>query len=514
MPALNNPDDVTANIQTLLQQGKPEQVVTQLKTICNPENANPAHWYFFGIALEETGNTESAAKALETSLTIMPTSIAALTGLGRTYNTLKKHQEATVVLKQLLTLKQDHKPALLQLVVSYLALEQFDEAEAICNDLISASMFDVEALLHLGLIRKIQNQYDEAIALFDQALMFQPDAVPVLVNKGLTLQASGRVDEAITVFKEVAQNNPDAARLWHILAVAYLGKANLLEAINCLQRAFELDPSNIETGLILANGLRHAGRTSDCETICKKILEVDPKNAEALFFQDAYSKQKNNNSLDRIPAEVTRQMYKGKDVGSKFDRCLSAELDYKGPGTLNNAVRKELSSTKNKIDILELGCGSGLCGSLFSDIADRLIATDISPDMLEAAKEKNTYTELYDADLIDALDNYQSEIDLIIAMDVLCFFGDLTDIFKRCNKALRSDGLFGFSVVKPKTDAVWELQVYGHFVHSLNHLESVAKETGFTQVFSEELSLRREFNVDQYGYVCLYKKDHGLDEAK
>jgi predicted TPR repeat methyltransferase len=127
--------------------------------------------------------------------------------------------------------------------------------------------------------------------------------------------------------------------------------------------------------------------------------------------------------------------------------------------------------------------------------------------MLKSAKDKNAYTELYEADLIDALDNYAGSIDLIIAMDVLCYFGNLTDIFNRCHKALANNGIFAFSVVKPKTDAVWELQVQGHFVHSLEHLQQVANDTGFKQIFSEELALRRELDEDQYGYVCLYQKD-------
>ncbi len=290
--------------------------------------------------------------------------------------------------------------------------------------------------------------------------------------------------------------------------MALLVKADLTQAIECLEKAFELDPSNIETGRQLAQALRHVGRTDECELVCKKILEVDPDNAEALFFQNAFSKQKNNETLDRVPAEVTRQMYKGKNIGKKFDQNLKYAFEYKAPDVLNDAVREAIDHdlSVNKIDILELGCGSGLCGSRFVDIANSLIGTDISPDMLEAAKDKQAYTELYEADLIDALDKYQASMDLIIAMDVLCYFGDLTDIFKRCHEALGEKGIFAFSVVKPKTDAVWELQVQGHFVHSLEHLQQVGEKTGFKQIFAEELPLRRELDEDQYGYVCLYQK--------
>jgi predicted TPR repeat methyltransferase len=126
--------------------------------------------------------------------------------------------------------------------------------------------------------------------------------------------------------------------------------------------------------------------------------------------------------------------------------------------------------------------------------------------MLEAAKAKQTYTDLYAADLVDVLENYKATMDLVIAMDVLCYFGDLTHIFQRCHDVLADKGIFSFSVVKPKTSALWELQVQGHFVHSLEHLQQVGEKTGFKQIFVKELPLRRELNEDQYGYVCLYQK--------
>jgi predicted TPR repeat methyltransferase len=139
-------------------------------------------------------------------------------------------------------------------------------------------------------------------------------------------------------------------------------KSELTQAIECLTKAFELDPINVETGKQLAQALRHVGRTEECETVCKKILETDPENAEALFFQDAYSKQKNNEMLERVPADVTRQIYNGKNIGQHFDNNLKYTFEYKAPEVLNSAVRVALEpgAAVKKIDILELGCGSGL----------------------------------------------------------------------------------------------------------------------------------------------------------
>jgi len=494
--------------QDLIKQGKAAEAAALLDKICNSANQNPMHWYTYALSLAECGKIEPAARAFEQALNYSPSNPMILTALGRAYSLLQQHQNAVDQLTQALQVDPSNRPAAMLLIAAYIKLQQPLQAEALCDNIIKTEPDNAEVLFQLGLIRKLQHRPDEAIELFDQTLARQPDAIFVLMNKGLTLESMGRIDEAISLYQHTTQLAPSNAQVWHILATSLLKRADLTRAIQCFEKSFELNPNNIETGRQLAQALRHVGRTDECETVCKKILEVEPDNAEALFFQNAYSKQKNKETLDRVPADVTRQMYKGKDIGKSFDENLKYAFDYKAPDVLDEAVREAYgeSLAANKIDILELGCGSGLCGSRFADIARSLIGTDISADMLEAAKDKNTYSDTYVADLVDALENYQDALDLIIAMDVLCYFGDLTSIFERCFKALRESGIFAFSVVKPKSDAIWELQTQGHFVHSLEHLEDVANKTGFTQIYAKELVLRHELNEDQYGHICLYQK--------
>jgi len=506
--ATEDTDPLIEEARALIKQGKAREAVRRLRVNCNASNRNPLHWYTYGIAQAESGDIPAAAQAFERALELSPANLAILTSLGRACNLLQQYQKAVDCLNQVLAISATHRPAIMLLITAYMALQQFEQAEALCNAVYNAEPNNAGILFQLGAIKKSQNKLDQAMVFFDRALVLQPGAVHILVNKGLVLQSTGHLDEAIALFQQATQQAPAMAQYWYILAMAWLGKSELTPAIQCLEKSFQLDPENIETGRQLAQALRHVGRTGECEVVCRKVLSVDPQNAEALFFQDAFSKQKNNQQLERVPAEVTRQMYKGQDIGKKFDASLKHSLAYKAPEVLNEAVREALGEDRaaNKIDILELGCGSGLCGSRFVDIANALIGTDISPDMLEAAKEKQTYTDLYAADLIDVLENYKATMDLVIAMDVLCYFGDLTPIFQRCHDVLAEKGIFAFSTVKPKTSALWELQDQGHFVHSLAHLQQVGEKAGFKQIFAREMPLRRELNEDQYGYVCLYQK--------
>lgn len=53
-----------------------------------------------------------------------------------------------------------------------------------------------------------------------------------------------------------------------------------------------------------------------------------------------------------------------------------------------------LSYLNQSLDILDLGCGTGLVGSWFKDYGKRIVGLDISPVMLDMATKKGCYHEL------------------------------------------------------------------------------------------------------------------------
>lgn len=53
-----------------------------------------------------------------------------------------------------------------------------------------------------------------------------------------------------------------------------------------------------------------------------------------------------------------------------------------------------LSYLNGSLDILDLGCGTGLIGSWFKDYARKLVGVDVSPTMLDMATKKGCYHEL------------------------------------------------------------------------------------------------------------------------
>ena len=489
-----------------MNAGQPKRVIALLQPVCDRLSTDSQHWFLLGAALGMTGNIPASEHAFRETLRLDPGHVQALVNLGRALAEQEKFSEAAVTMEQVLVINPDHRQAQICFINSLTHLQRFAEAEECCNRLIKNNQGDVEALTLLGNLYKLRGEYSSALTWFERALCVDTEFVSAHMNKGLVLKSMGDAKAAINCFERASQLVPENPTVWFIKGMSYITINNLEQAAEDLKEAFRLNPSDVNTGGQLANVYRHLRRLPESADVSRRILLSDPDNVHAKFYLDVFRSQENKQLVQRIPREVAEATYSHADVGKNFEASLKGGLEYKVPDVLDYAVREIFGHQDVSLDILEIGCGTGLCGSRFADIAKTLVGTDISSSMLDVAREKNVYSELYISDLIDVLSDNAYGFDLVIAMDVLCYFGDLTEIFQKCHDTLRVKGVFAFSVEKPDDNDSWMLHPYGHFVHSLRHLQQAACAAGFEELFVKEMVLRREAFEKRVGYVCLYRR--------
>jgi len=75
-----------------------------------------------------------------------------------------------------------------------------------------------------------------------------------------------------------------------------------------------------------------------------------------------------------------------------FEEHLTERLHYQGPEVLGRALRQATEGAATNVDVIDLGCGTGLCGIEFRAIARRLIGIDLSQKMLDLAAKRNAMT--------------------------------------------------------------------------------------------------------------------------
>ena len=140
------------------------------------------------------------------------------------------------------------------------------------------------------------------------------------------------------------------------------------------------------------------------------------------------------------------------------------------------------------LDVLDAGCGTGHVGLLIRDVANRLDGVDMSPSMLEKAREKKIYDNLYLSDLESFMKDHSNAYNIITCAATLIHFGDLSPVFSAAATCLKDDGLFVFTVFQNdsaqdgKEVSVIQmdgLERSGCFTHGRGYITRMAEIAGF-----------------------------------
>jgi predicted TPR repeat methyltransferase len=226
----------------------------------------------------------------------------------------------------------------------------------------------------------------------------------------------------------------------------------------------------------------------------QKLLGIDPENKEISYILAAL---KQENTPSKAPKEYLEHLFD--QYAPRFDAHLAQFLKYRVPDLLLEATEEFL---RKDLNILDLGCGTGLGGEKFRSFAKKLIGIDISSKMLDLAREKKIYDELILADIHTALTSYQKEFDLILAADSLVYSGDLESIFIDAKKALKSEGYFAFTCEKGEIYP-YNLQTNARFAHHQKYIQELALKYNLKILKHAAIILRQQQVADVPGEIYL-----------
>ena len=139
---------------------------------------------------------------------------------------------------------------------------------------------------------------------------------------------------------------------------------------------------------------------------------------------------------------------------------------------------------------------------------------DLSPRMLEQAAVKSLYAELRQADITTMLTDATERWPLILAADVLCYFGALEQLLPAIHDRLQPGGWFVFTLEEllPGPDGTvagngrWALQRQGRYVHRREYVTSIAAEAGFRILRVTPEVLRQEADAPVAGLLAVLER--------
>jgi len=230
----------------------------------------------------------------------------------------------------------------------------------------------------------------------------------------------------------------------------------------------------------------------------KKQGELWPAGASLTYLLGAVA---GDQTIDRSPPEYVVEYFDSFAAG--FDAQLVDVLGYDVPEKLCDAVRPFIALEQAR-ETLDAGCGTGLCGPFLRPFSRTLTGVDLSSKMLEQAGRKGVYDTLVCEELTTFLSRSANQFDLIVAADLLIYFGDLTALFQVVETALKPEGLFAFSA-ESWNGKGYRILPSGRFAHAPDYVRQIA--TGkFTELSQVETTIRLDATERLAGNLFVFRR--------
>ena len=417
--------------------------------------------------------------------------------LGSCNHDLKNYCDAIKYFKRALEINNTDYQTLSNLASSLKEDGQYDEAEKYFTSSLHINKNQPNALTNLCLLMQINNKIDDSIIFHKQALQLAPHDDHALYNLAYSLKEKGDKENALVYYKSLLQRSPNHVRALCDTSQIYANAKEAEVALKLLKHAEALDPNNEIILESLAGVYKTLGNKIYAVEYFKKALQANPNNQTVNYYLAMLTGEtKFSASPDKHVQELF-DMY-----ADTFDQHLVDKLKYRTPELVSDLIRKNIK-TPNKLNILDLGCGTGLVGMYLNDIAATMTGVDLSPKMIEKAKEKDIYTRLIVAGIKEYLESISDQPDVVISSDVFVYFGDLQEIFSLVAKNIQPEGLFAFSTEGDNTTETYSLKETGRFTHNPNYIKELAKSNGFTVDELQETVIRYEAEKPVNGHVYI-----------
>jgi predicted TPR repeat methyltransferase len=368
------------------------------------------------------------------------------------------------------------------------------EADDIYRAILEQAPAHAGAMHFAGVVAHQLGRHEEAVGLIANSLALAPDHADWHSNFGIVLKGLDRIEEAIAAFERAVALDPEHLNAHNNLGRVLYGQRRMKEAVACFCKVITLEPKNARALRLLAMAHSVIGEYDKAVAVCERWLAEEPDNPVARHTLASCS---GRNVPSRAEDDYIETVFD--NFAASFDKKL-ASLMYRAPWLVATMVEESAAEAGKTLDVLDAGCGTGLCGPLLTGYAARLVGVDLSAKMLDQARQRGVYDELVKGELTAHLASCCEAYDLIVSADTLVYFGALDEVVAAAARALRPEGSFVFTVEEivgapPGTD--YCLRPHGRFTHAQAYVERLLAAAGLQPVIRRaELRLEAGAPVD------------------
>ncbi len=503
-------------VQALFRLQRIEEAVATCAVAAHAEpNSYTAH-YYLGLALVQQRRHRAAAGALKEAVRLKPDSADAFYALGDSLLETDKEDAAADALRAAVKLRPDFADALIGLGRIAYGHGSLAEAEDYLRRAISASPDAATAHYYLGLALRRGEKTAESIAAFQRAVASSPRWIEAHIELAYALASYGRTQAAEAEAREAVSLEPSFFPSQLALTSILVQTRRYAEAEAVAREAARLAPEDAGIHSRLAEILFHQEKRDEAEAEANTALRLDDslpyphyllgvvcidrgEREQGLEHFRRYMDSSPDDTMgvglylahlgiaiapERAPDNYLGRLYHSR--ATYWDQTTASERPYRGADMVANALARLKEGATQKMSILDAGCGTGLVGILVRERATRLDGVDLSAPMLEKASNKKIYDSLAQGDLVAYMESKPRAYDAITSAATLIHIGDLRPVFAAAARALRSEGLFIFTLFPYDEGEGVTVNSYSCYSHSLGYVREQAAAAGFAVELAEK----------------------------
>jgi predicted TPR repeat methyltransferase len=285
------------------------------------------------------------------------------------------------------------------------------------------------------------------------------------------LADNGRFKDALIRLKINLWLSPNHFKSHYLKGCCHIALDDQVKAKAAFLRAAELNPSDVENNFMLAS--------------------LDPYIVPS------------ERQPTTMPLKIALNYFGG--IADNYE-ATQAQASYRGHQLADQAVWDSLNRRRHNYEVLDLGCGTGLCGVLLAEHADYIVGVDFCQEMLDIAASKRRpngqriYTEAINQDLrLYLADCHKPRFDAITAAHVFNYVGELIWVFDGVARALKEGGVFVFQVERYANEGYYGLLGgFGRFGHSDTYIRNHVARVGLHLTAVDLVQVFPEYQLVQY----------------
>lgn len=503
-------EELQQNALEFLKNGEYEKAANLYLQLAVQFPADESYLVSAANCYDKLNDKKVALGLYKKALEVNPQSLAVLLNLSTIYYELKKYEHSERFAKRALEIKGDNFSALMNLGNVAYARGEFALALEYYEKMYELNSNSYNAIINIANTCYNLSDYARAIEFAELAVEKRPTHVDPYIIIGNSYAELMKTEEASIALKKAAEIEPNSDWLCHSIAALYQKVGNWKQALYFSWKAITIKGNkasaddHINFGYMLYE-VEDAGHQELMNQYIERWVEMFPENPIVNYVCCAL---KHEDSVSSTDLTYVKKLFDG--FAPSFDEIL-AELNYRVPEYISQLLKNTLKTKLfKKRRILDLGCGTGLCGEALKEYFpnEEFFGVDVSEKMLEEAGKKDVYEALFADDIMSFLSTNTEHYHAVIAGDVLTYMGDLKPLFRELSGAVKFSGLVCFSISKNTFNQNdYFLSSSGRFAHSIRYIHRVLKYCGFGVLAQEEHILRREGAKEVQGYVILARKN-------